>query len=84
MPVLLAAADGESSDGETLRRHAAEDCDAAGASGIGGLRTGAGFGQAVGREMCLRNRMEKRRFWGLHGRESLTRTRSRDPRPSLP
>jgi len=34
---------------------------------------GAGFGEAVGREKCLRNRLEKRHFWGLHGRQTLNR-----------
>src|ERR1035437_3777746 len=36
-PVLLAPAGGESSDAAALRKHAAEDRDAAVASGIGGV-----------------------------------------------
>jgi hypothetical protein len=32
---------------------------------VGGPRGGAGFGEAVGREKCLRNRLDKRHFWGL-------------------
>src|SRR5229473_3063238 len=72
-PVLLVALGGEPPDAPAFREHAAEDCDAAVASGIGGLRGGAGFGEAVGREGCLRNRLEKGHFWGLLGRETLNR-----------
>jgi hypothetical protein len=63
--VLLAAVGREPSNAVVVWRHAAEDCDAAVASGIGGLRGGAGFGEAVGRERCLRNRLDKRHFLGV-------------------
>jgi len=49
-----------------------EDCDAAVASGIGGPQSAADLGDEIGgMEKCLRNRLEKRHCWGLHGRERL-------------
>ena len=48
-PLLLAAAGGEPSDAAAVWRHAAEDRDAAVASGIGGSQSGANFGDEIGR-----------------------------------
>src|SRR5271155_2544628 len=31
------------------------------------------FGDEIGREKCLRNRLDQRHFWGLSGRETLNR-----------
>jgi hypothetical protein len=71
---LLVAAGGESSDAAAVWRHAAKDYDAAGASGIGGPQSAADFGDEIGgREKCLRNRLDKRHFRGLHGRETPNR-----------
>ena len=55
-PVLLVAASGEPPDLAALCRHAEEDRGAAVASGIGGPRNGAGFGDAEGggRDRCVR------------------------------
>ena len=42
--LLLAVAGGEPSDAAAFREHAAENCDAAVASRIGGLQSTANFG----------------------------------------
>ena len=88
-PVLLVAAGGESSDATAFWQHAEEDRDAAVASGIGGPRSGADFGDEIGRQRhkCLRTRLEKRQFrvfyanarqnWPVAGRGKLL-----GPKPS--
>ena len=81
MHAILVDAGGEPSDAADVRRHAAEDCDAAGASGIGGPQCAADFGDEIGMagiDKCLKIRSEKRRFrmfyanarqnWPLRGR----------------
>ena len=40
---------------------------------MGGPQSAGDFGDEIGREKCLRNRLEKRHFWWLHGRETLNR-----------
>ena len=47
-PLLLVAAGGEPSDAAAVWRHAAEDCDAAGASRIGGPQSAADFDDEMG------------------------------------
>jgi hypothetical protein len=63
-PLLLVAAGGEPSDAPALRKHAAEDRDAAVAGGIGGPQSGADSGDELERERdkCLKTRLEECQF----------------------
>jgi len=51
---------------------AAQDRDGGVTSGIGEPQSAANLiDETEGREKCLRNRLEKRHFWGLRGHEAL-------------
>ena len=71
-PLLLVAAGGEPPDAAALRQHAPQDRGVAVTGGIGGPQSAADFDDEMGgREKCLRNRLYKRHFWWLRGRETL-------------
>src|SRR6202022_896686 len=62
--LLLVAVGRGAPDAAVVWRHAAEDRNAAVASGIGGLQSAANFGDEIGRQRdnCLITRSEKRRL----------------------